>query len=407
MSWRNTESKFLAHLMAYGASEVASKLSRLFVVVMVARTLGVEQIGLAAAALAICDLLKSVTQNGICQRIIAAPTAELPGICVTAHRLYWWLGFGLFGVQILVAAGLWVWAHPVVGGLVAVAALEYLFMPGGLVQAALAMREGKLTQTASIAGGQIVGANLLSVALVFVFPSPLVLVLPRVLTAPYWLIAMRRLRPWQKDAAVEPAPFLPFFTFGVPVLGIELIKALRLHADKLLVGLLLGADGLGLYFMAFNAGLSIATSYVAAFEKVVFPHLAAKSISAGRMALTGLGLIAPVVLAQSLFAPVYVPLLLGPGWDAVVPVVSILCLCALPLTFWSVAAAELRLAQKPEVEFLVTLFLTVALAVSAIVTAPMGLLAMAMGYVVSVTVVLCGAAVPRLIFPLFQRHQEV
>lgn len=407
MIWRNTESKFLAHLMAYGASEVASKLSRLFVVVMVARTLGVEQIGLAAAALAICDLLKSLTQNGICQRIISAPKAELAGICVTAHRLYWLMGVGLFGLQLLVAAGLWVWAHPVVGGLVALAALEYLFMPGGLVQAALAMREGKLTQTASIAGGQIVGANLLSVALVFVIPSPLVLVLPRVLTAPYWLIAMRRLHPWQRDAAVVPAPLLPFFAFGVPVLGIELIKALRLHADKLLVGLLLGADGLGLYFMAFNAGLSIATSYVAAFEKVVFPHLAAKSLTAGRMALTGLGLIAPVVVAQALFAPTYVPLLLGAGWDAAVPVVSILCLCALPLTFWSVAAAELRLARKPEVEFLVTLILTVALAVSAVVTAPLGLLAMATGYAVTLTVVLCGAAAPRLVFPLFQRQQEV
>lgn len=398
---------FMRHLMAYGASEVVSKLSRLFVVVMVARALGVEQIGLAAAALAVCDILKGLTENGIGQRIIAARDDELESICRRAHHLFWSFTGALILFQLTLAMGLALWMHPVVGGLVALGALEYVFMPGGLVQAALAMRDGKLSQTAGIAGAQVLSANLLSVALVLVVPSALVLVLPRVLTAPLWLIAMRRLRPWTPDRSVSPSPVAPFVRYGVPVMGIELVKALRLHADKLLVGVLLGADGLGVYFMAFNAGLSLATSFVAAFEKVVFPHLAIRSGSALSMAMRGLGLIAPVVILQALCAPFYVPVLLGDGWDEAVPVVSILCLCALPLTLWSVAAANLRLQGRPQVEFGVTLAVTCALALSAVLTAPLGLSAMAMGYAGTLTLVLGCAAIAQLSPAAIFNKQEV
>lgn len=400
-------SGFMRHLMAYGASEVVSKLSRLFVVVMVARALGVEQIGLAAAALAVCDILKGLTENGIGQRIIAARATDLEAVCRRAHHLFWGFTGGLIALQLLFAAALAVWFHPVVGGLVALGALEYVFMPGGLVQAALAMREGKLSQTAGIAGAQVLSANLLSVALVLVVPSALVLVLPRLLTAPLWLVLMRRLRPWTPNMDVAPAPVMAFVRYGMPVMGIELVKALRLHADKLLVGVLLGADGLGVYFMAFNAGLSLATSFVAAFEKVVFPHLAMRNGSALGMALRGLGLIAPVVILQALCAPYYVPLLLGDGWEAAVPVVSILCLCALPLTLWSVAAADLRVEGRPQVEFGVTLAVTCALAISAVWTAPHGLSAMALGYALTLSVILSCAAIAQLAPSRSFANQEV
>ncbi|UZD89713.1 oligosaccharide flippase family protein [Cognatishimia activa] len=400
MFGRNQKSPaFLSHLMAYGASEVVSKLSRLFVVIMVARHLGAEQIGLAAAALAVCDILKSLTENGIGQKIIAAPEGDLPQVTARAHRLFWQVNLTLFLVQTLIG-GLFVYfENPIVGMLIALTAVELLFMPAGLVQAALAMREGKLSQTAAIAGAQICSANLLSVGLVLIAPSPLVLVLPRVLTAPIWLIAMRRLRPWSPHRSVTPAPVHDFLTFGLPVIGISLVNALRLHADKLVIGALLGAEGLGGYFMAFNAGLSIATSYVAAFDKVIFPHLCkGTSMDVRRLALLGVAMIAPLVLMQSLLAPIYVPLLLGEAWSYITPVVSLLCLTALPLTLWSAAAAQLRVAGHPEVELVVTITLTAVLLLSAFPAAAWGLMGLATVHVVVVTLTLCLASY-RVLWP--------
>jgi PST family polysaccharide transporter len=52
---------FARNIAAYGASEVAAKLSRIFVVMAVARSLGAEEIGIAAAAMAASDILKPLT----------------------------------------------------------------------------------------------------------------------------------------------------------------------------------------------------------------------------------------------------------------------------------------------------------------------------------------------------------
>ena len=55
------------------------------------------------------------------------------------------------------------------------------------------------------------------------------------------------------------------------MIGVEVVKALRLQADKLVVGALLGAEALGVYFFAFNAGLGLANSFAAAFSIVLLP----------------------------------------------------------------------------------------------------------------------------------------
>lgn len=146
------QSGFLRHLLAYTASEVMTKASRLVVVVAVARTLSPEAIGLAAAALATGDILKALTETGVNQSIIQAPSEELSQRCNTAHRIFWVWCAGLCLLQLAVAAALFVMGH-----------------------------------------------TMLAMLLAVVWASPLALVLPRLLTAPVWLVLMRRLRRWSPD----------------------------------------------------------------------------------------------------------------------------------------------------------------------------------------------------------------
>lgn len=272
-------------------------------------------------------------------------------------------------------------------------------MPAGLVQTALAMRAGKMPQTAAISGGQSVAANLMSAALALVWPSALALILPRLLTAPFWLIAMRRLHPSPPDLSNGRAPLRPFIRFGCAVLGVELVRALRLQADKLILGVLLGAEALGLYFMAFNAGLGLANSFSTAFLTVLFPHLCSnkdKVLALRQSILLGLGLISPAVVLQALLAPYYVPVLFGDGWDGVDRIVSILCLVAIPTTLWSATAGWLRATDQAQGEFWVTVILTLALMLSTALLAPMGLLAIAIGYAIVASAVMLAASLPTL-----------
>ncbi|MBT9382260.1 oligosaccharide flippase family protein [Pseudooceanicola sp. CBS1P-1] len=401
---------FARSLLSYGASEMASKASRLLVVITVARTMEAGAIGLAAAALAVSDILKALTENGVNQRIIAAPAARLEATCASARRIFTlWCG-GLCALQMALGAALALMQDsPVIGALVALLALEYLFMPAGLVQAALAMREGRMHRTAAIAGGQVVCANLASAALALVWPSALALVLPRLLSAPVWLICMRRLRPWRPDPAAGRVPLRHFTGFGARVLAIELVKALRLQADKLLVGALMGPEVLGLYFLAFNAGLGLAQSFSVAMSVVIFPHLARAEnrLDALRQGiLLSLAGIAPLVILQSLLAPWYVPLMFGPGWQGIAPVVGILCLAAIPMCLWSSAAGWLRAEERTTDELRATALLTLALLINTAVMAPFGLTALAWGYLATAVIGMGAASLPALIAGFGPRAQR-
>lgn len=203
-------------------------------------------------------------------------------------------------------------------------------------------------------------------------------------------------------------PLKHFLRFGVAVLGVELVKALRLQSDKLVIGWLLGAEALGLYFMAFNAGLGLATSFSLAFSTVLFPHLCSASnrALALRQALfLGIGFIAPAVVAQALLAPVYVPILFGPGWEAAHGIVSILCLAAIPGVVWTAAAGWLRAENRPGVEFAATTALAAALIANTILMAPYGLTHVAMGYLAVATLTQIGAAWPAL-SAVFRPHPQ-
>jgi PST family polysaccharide transporter len=332
------------------------------------------------------DILKALTENGVGQRIIAASDATLEATCTTARHIFWVWCFGLFALQALIAGTLFLsGGSALLAGLILLMGVEYLFMPAGLVQVALAMRAGKLRQTAAIGGTQVVGANLLSILLVLIYPSAIALILPRVLSAPIWLFAVRALHPWTPKVGVTPSPLRPFAEYGWAVLGIEVVKVLRLQGDKIVVGMTLGPQVLGLYFMAFNAGLSLSNAFATAFSTVLFPHLTQSADPAAAMRqslIVGLGLIAPVVILQSAVAPLYVPLLLGDGWEEVAPLVSILCLVAIPTTLWATAAGWLRVQGKPQVELWMTCVLAVAVLASTALLAPFGLFAMAVGYFV-------------------------
>jgi PST family polysaccharide transporter len=272
------------------------------------------------------------------------------------------------------------------------------------------MRAGKLRKTAAIAGAQVVGANLLSIVLIVIYPSALALILPRVLSAPIWLFAVRALHPWQPSPVAVRAPLPPFISYGWAVLSIEVVKVLRLQGDKVVVGLTMGADVLGLYFMAFNAGLSLSNAFATAFSTVLFPHLsraADYSQTLRQSILTGLGLITPVVLLQSVLAPFYVPLLLGPGWEQVAPLVSILCLVAIPTTLWATAAGWLRVQGRPQVELWMTGALAVAVLANTALLAPFGLIPMALGYVFCTTVLMGLGAIRTLHRDLFASVPQV
>lgn len=393
---RAARTPLVAGLVAYSASEFATKATRLVAVIALARMLSPAEVGIVAAAMAIAELLKAFTENGVVQRLIASPASELESVAVTARRLFaLWCGM-LFLAQVVVAYFVYLWSGETAGALViALMAGEYLFMPAGIVQCGLAMREGRLSGTAAISGAQNVAANLFLAVLVVIWPSPLSVAAARLASAPIWLAGMRRIRPWNAQRSCRPAPAASFIRFGSSILGIEFLKVLRLQADKLIVGALMGPEALGVYFFAINAGLGIANSFSVAFSIVLFPQLCNSERRAQvlRNALTlVMGVLFPIICLQALAAPVYVPLVFGDKWAAVAPLVSILCLAALPAIIWSAAAQWLRASYRPEIELLYSAFTTAFIVAAVGLATPYGLTTVVWALLTASTLAQLGAS---------------
>ena len=347
---------FVRGVLAYSSIDAATRLVRLGSILVVARHISPALLGTAALALSLFELVRVLTSVGIGQRIIVATEDELASVCNAAIRLFWAVCLSVLAVQLIVAAFAYlVFGAGSVAMMLAVLSAVYFFMPAGLAQIFLAMRAQRLAATARVAGVQNIADAALTVILVLAWPSAWAIVLPKLLTAPLWLIAARRTFRWAPDRSVRAAPVSEFSNFGPAILGSELLAALRMHGDKLLVGGLLGTDALGLYYFAFNAGLGITQSFVAACNLVLFPHLAksgADTIESEfrRSFIIGLIALAPVVLAQALLAPLYVPVIFGANWIAAAPYVALLTGAALPLYAGAILGARSRAIQAPFAE---------------------------------------------------------
>ncbi len=382
----------LGTLTVWAASEAVARGARIGVTMLAARVLAPGQLGTVALVLAIGEILKAMTDHGAGQRIVAAARADLEATSNTAHRLFvLWCAF-LFTVACAIAFGL----HAATGAdeaavLLVVFAAQFLVMPFGSVPYFRALRAGQGKAVAGIAGGQVVASAGMAAVLLIVWPSPAAMILPRLLTAPFWAIAIRRLHPWRMDRRAGYAPVRPFLRFGGAVLGVEGVKAMRVQADKLIVGGVLGMEALGVWFFAVNAGLGLASSFCNAFAIALFPHLCAAAPGDRRRAALTDGLrlalmvLMPLTIVQAMLAPVYVPLIFGESWAGMSGLVGLLCLAAVPTTLWTAMSQWLRAEDRAGVDLRVSTLVTVALMAAVALAAPFGLHAVAVAYLAAAT----------------------
>lgn len=397
-----TRSPLVRGLVAFGSAEAATRVIRLGALLIVARRVTPEIFGTAALALSLFELVRVLANAGIGQRLIVARDDELASLCRAAYRLFWLVCLAVAAIQLAVAAMVaTVFALPQAGIMLALLALVYCVMPPGLVQIFLTMRAMRMEAVARIAATQNIADSLLTVALVLVWPTAWAIVLPKLLAAPVWTVLARRSTRWDDDSRIAPAPYREFALMGPSVLATELLAALRLNADKLIVGALFGTEILGLYYFAFNAGLGLTQSFVAACNMVVFPHLAKASAADGvaefrKAFATGLAMLAPVVAAQALLSPFYVPLVFGETWAPAVPYIALLSLAALPLYAGSLVGAALRVEGRPQHEAVLTGLGSAAALAGLAAAAPLDLTAACLGYGLGLAVIFLPAAIRRL-----------
>ncbi|MEL7113468.1 MAG: oligosaccharide flippase family protein, partial [Pseudomonadota bacterium] len=170
--------------------------------------------------------------------------------------------------------------------------LVFLMMPFGVMHAYCLLRAERMKDLAAISTAQVAADHILTAILAICGFGAWAIVLPKLLTAPIWLMGMLRTQAWTPNPAAGFAPVAGILKFSLPVLGSELMCAFRDQLDKFIVSFTLGIEALGLYYFAFNAGLGVSTALNRAFSNAVYPHLCATAdrLTAYRKAIVNLGL---------------------------------------------------------------------------------------------------------------------
>jgi PST family polysaccharide transporter len=387
MGWR---ARFVSRLTAvrddrlvrnvgwYGLAEFANRFTRLLTTIVLARALLPEDFGIAAIAITTFEIIRVLAQFGIGQAVIRSADRELSSVCNTAYRASWLVCLLAFGLQLAAAAVIArVTGRPEVFAMIAALALVFLTLPFGQIQAHLIVRANRLHVLAGIAVVQVAADNLLTAGFALAGFSAWAVVLPKLLTAPIWVVGMRRAQSWKPDPAAGYASMRTLMAFAAAVIGSELLVAARYNLDKVIVGAILGVEALGIYYFVFNAGVGFSLSLTQSLSASVYPHLAevARDPKALLARYDGLMLrailpCAAVIALQSALALLYVPLVFGERWHDVAYLVAILCASAIVKPLFDSACQLLRVSGKPRVE----LYASAALTLLSLTALALGLL---------------------------------
>ncbi len=373
LAQKNGESVFLKNLGWLGISEAFVRVTRLVTAIILARFMDPLLFGLAALVLTINELVRVFNRNGIGAKIVQCSDDELTTICNTAYRLNFIFCICLFVLQCALAYPLAeFYQSPELIPMLQVLSLTYLLMPFGMVQASLIQREQRLKTAAMIDGGQVGIDNIITSLLAIAGFGAWAIVLPKFLTSPIWVFGYRKAIYWRPSGS-----FLTFglwrdvLEFGRYYLSIEVLKTARLNLDNMIIGRLLGMEALGLYYFARNAGLGFSLTLINAINSALYPNLCEVRNDRRELKkrftknLKHIALIAtPLINLQAGLAFIYVPIVFGEQWIEAVPVLTLLCLSALPRPLAESASALVLATGRISIDFNWNVIMTALFVVS-------------------------------------------
>lgn len=374
--------QFIRNAGWLGGAELVNRIFRLGTTVTLARLFSPYDYGLVSVVLTTYEFTTVFTlRYGIGAKIIQADEQELKEICDTSYWLNWILCGSLFVVQCIAAFPIaWFYKDNQVILPICVLALVYLMLPIFMVQSALIQRENRLKITALCNVTQAILSNIITIGLALLGLGMWAVVLSTVLTTPVWIVINYMNHPWRPPKSFRLDQWQEVTNYSKDLLGIELLNKLKGNIDYLIIGRFLGIHALGIYYFAFNAGLGISQNVMNAFTSALFPHLCAARGNLKQLkerffsSIKTVGIfVVPLILLQSSLAPLYVPIVFGQKWVNAVPILVLICLSALPLTFSNATYLLLKAVGTTRIVLYWNLIYTVIFAIALLVAVRWGI----------------------------------
>ena len=375
-----------------GGAEFANRVFRLGTTVVIARMLTPYDYGLVAVVLTTNEIANVFTlRGGISSKLIQVGKEDVDILCDTAYWMNWIMCIALFIIQCVAAFPIaWFYGDNSVILPICAIATVYLMLPLYAIQGALIFRENRLNIIALCNVVQSFLSSILTVIMALLGMGMWAIVLPVILTSPTWVIINLINHKWRPQKKFTLHRWQEIAFFAINLLGVEVLTKLRANLDYLIVGRFLGIDILGIYYFAFNAGIGISLNVINSLSWSLFPHLCEvreNIIELKKRYFNSLKTMAyiviPLVLLQSSFAPLYVPIVFGEKWIKAIPVLMIVCLSAIPRPFAEAAGQLLQSVDKTHINLYWNLIFTVFFAIALLIAVNWGILWVAVSVLVS------------------------
>jgi PST family polysaccharide transporter len=377
----NSVIELLSNAIWLLSAEFLAKTSRIFTIVVLASQLTPISYGTAMLALAFHDIFGLLLRAGVGSQLINCKQHQLENFAKNGIIIQWAICLTIAIVQWNSADYLSsLYDNDDIAALLKIMAMIYLLYPWVSIKIFLLQRENKM-RWFSLRSGVCVIIENCTIAITALFGADIFAVaLGKIAFSLFWLLLFSFSPVKSYGMSFDLSIINEMLKTSGKLFNTEFLRSIRLHADTFIAGKLLTPEFFGFYSFAKNAGVGLSQSISQVYIGALFPYLCKLERKGellkqqDKIAILSL-FIGLLFVIQALIAPIYVPILFDDKWSSAVPIITILCLVALPNLMIDIVCCTQRATEQYHRETftrLVCLFISLSTLVMFIPDEPMG-----------------------------------
>lgn len=333
-------------------AEFVAKISRIFTIVVLAAQLSPISYGTAMLALAFHDVFGLLLRAGVGSQIINCKAHQLESFARNGIIIQWAICLTIVITQWSSAEYFSsLYDNDDIAILLKIMAMIYLLYPWVSIKIFLLQRENKM-RWFSIRNGVCVIIENCTIAITALLGADIFAVaLGKIAFSIFWVVLFS-FSPVKSYGVSCKLPIIKqMLQTSGKLFNTEFLRGIRLHADTFIAGKLLTPELFGFYTFAKNAGVGLSQSISHVYISALFPYLCKLErkgqllVEQNKIVIISL-CIGLLFVIQALLAPIYVPILFDENWSSAIPIISILCLVALPNLMVDVVCCFQRVKQQ-------------------------------------------------------------
>jgi O-antigen/teichoic acid export membrane protein len=314
-----------------GVSQVVLQISKVAVVLVLARLLTPHEYGIAAMALVLTTLVYFLSDfslgNTLIQRqiITEADRSTVFWTSLVIGSFFTLLGIGLSGP---VAA---FYGEPAVQPLLATLSISFVVTAIGTTQNAILVREMDFRSLELRDMGATVAGAAVGISTAFLGYGAWAIIVQQLTFSSTATLLVWRYSSWRPRRIYSLASLRDLAGFTGNVFAANVLDRVRLNTETLLIGRFLGASAVGVYALASNAVLIPFNRIALPVAEVLYPVFSRIQDERERLATVWLRSIrllsavaVPSLLGLIVVAPEFVGVMLGDRWEETTPVLRLL-----------------------------------------------------------------------------------